>query len=162
MNDNSKSIVNKIIGLIEKGFGSKNKIVFDAENAEVDFYELADGDTVKIGDKANYKGQPANGEIVMQSGETYVFENGTLTEIKAIAEEDNALADALAENELLKEKIATLQETVTSNAANLLEIKNQLSKLTEIESGFNANNKQDGKPAPIVNAGLVDKIKNLK
>lgn len=162
MNDNSKSIVNKIIGLIEKGFGTKNKIVFDAENNEVDFYELADGDTEKIGDKANYKGQPANGEILMQSGKTYVFDAATLIEIKATAQEDNALADALAENELLKEKIATLEANATSNAANLLEIKNQLSKLTELESGFNADNKQNGKPAPIVNAGLIDKIKNLK
>lgn len=162
MNNNSKSIVNKIIELIEKGFGTKNKIVFDAENNEIDFYELADGDTVKVGDKANYNGQPATGEILIQSGETYVFDAGTLTEIKEVAEEDTALADALAENELLKEKIATLEANETSNNANLLEIKNQLSKLKELESGFNANNKQNGKPAPMVKAGLIDKIKNLK
>jgi ATP-dependent protease ClpP protease subunit len=162
MNDNSKSIVNKIIGLIEKGFSAKNKIVFDAENLELDFYELADSDTEKVGDKANYKGQPATGEILIQSGETYVFDDGTLTEIKAVAESDTALADALVENEILKEKVAILEATATSNATNLLEIKNQLSKLKDVESGFNANNKQNGKPAPITNAGLIDKIKNLK
>jgi hypothetical protein len=63
---------------------------------------------------------------------------------------------------MLKEKIATLESNALSYNDNLLEIQNQLSKLKNIESGFNANNKQDGKPAPIVNAGLIDKIKNLK
>src|SRR5690606_32433909 len=57
-----------------------NKVVFDAEGKELDFYELEEGATIELGAKANVDGKPAEGEISVQSEEdpailfTYVFE----------------------------------------------------------------------------------------
>ncbi|RMZ60070.1 Clp protease ClpP [Chryseobacterium nematophagum] len=70
-----KELLNKVFNFL--GIGTKNKIVFTAENNELDFYELGENDTPSIGDKALFDGKPAgesnNGEYIMQTGETYRF-----------------------------------------------------------------------------------------
>ena len=120
-----KAIYNKLFGNV------KNKIVFTAENKEVDFYELEDGDPVVLGVKANFDGQPASGEIIMSTGETYVFENGVLTEIKEVVADDE-MANLKAEIEVLKTENASLKETQNSLNASLekfKEFKNQVMNL---------------------------------
>ncbi len=122
----------QIMAIYNKLFGSlKNKIVFTAENKELDFYELADGDAIVVGVKANFDGQPANGEYLVASGETYVFEAGTLTEIKEVVADDE-MENLKSENEALKTEIETLKETQNSLKAEnekFKEFKNQVLNL---------------------------------
>lgn len=97
-----------------------NKIVFDAEQNEVDFYELGENDPVTVGAKANISGTPAEGEVLMTDGNTYVFAGGELTEIKEVEEFDEDMEQMKAENEALKAKVeeleATNQKVVDTNA----------------------------------------------
>lgn len=130
---------NKIMKDVEAFFKSdtpKNKIAFTAENAELNFYELGETDTPKIGDKAQFDGKPAgesnNGEYVMQSGETYKFTGEELTEIVPKATEDNTDNAALqAENDSLKQEV---QNLTTQNSGKDKEIKDLKAKLTSATS----------------------------
>ena len=63
-----------------------NKILFDADTREVDFFELTDSDTITEGDFATIDGEDAQGEVVMATGETYVFEAGELITITPAAD----------------------------------------------------------------------------
>lgn len=91
--------------------GIKNKIVFDAENNEVDFYELGDEDTISVGAKATIGGEPASGSVVMADGMTYVFEAGELIEIIEVVE-DEEMASLREENETLTSENAELIEAI--------------------------------------------------
>ena len=57
-------------------------VLQDANGNDVNFPDLESGETPSKDDKAIIDGSDAEGEVVMPSGETYVFEGGTLTEIK--------------------------------------------------------------------------------
>lgn len=109
-----------LFNLLKNYFKSSNKIVFTATDSEVDFYDLGETDVPAVGDKATVDGEPAgdstdNGEILMKSGETYVFDGETLTEIKAAEDaDDDANDDVVAENENLKAENTRL-ETEISN-----------------------------------------------
>jgi len=87
-----------------------NKVVFDAENNEVDFFELGEDDVIEIGAKATIDGNPAEGEVVMATGETFVFSNGELTEIIAVEEETEETEDV----EALKAEIEELKSLLNS------------------------------------------------
>lgn len=65
----------------------QNKIVQDASGTEIDFTDLEDDETPEVGDKAVVDGNPASGEYTMPNGEVYVFDAGSLTEIKTSSEE---------------------------------------------------------------------------
>ena len=106
-----KNLVNVFTG------GSNNKIVFTAENKELDFYELAEDATPVVGDKALFDGKPAgesnDGEYVLATGETYKFTGEELTEIIPVDEGDSTdleteNAELKSENEKLKGEIAKL------------------------------------------------------
>lgn len=119
---NRQSTWNKLKNQIDDFFkGTKNKIVFTADNSELDFYELGDDDTPKAkdgetaGDKAKFDGKPAgesnNGEYVMPSGETYKFEGEELIEIIAKEEEEAEETEALkTENAELKTEVENLKK----------------------------------------------------
>lgn len=91
--------------------GIQNKIVFDAENNEIDFYELEEADTVEVGAKANINGEPATGEVVIATGETYVFDAGILVEIRPTQSEEvtETVEELEAENKHLKQQINELR-----------------------------------------------------
>lgn len=84
------------IDTLKAFMGVFNKVVFDAENREVDFYELDDESIIAVGDKANIDGEPAEGEVVMQTGEIYVFKAGVLKEIVEAEPEEEADDEATA------------------------------------------------------------------
>lgn len=117
------NLLAKAIKAIKEFAGAQNKILFTADERELDFYELAEDQEVTVGAKANYDGAPATGEHIMQSGETYVFDNGVLMEIReaagdAAAEDVAALeaeAALLAEN--LESALALVEEQATTIAA---------------------------------------------
>ncbi|PIF44296.1 ClpP protease-like protein [Chryseobacterium sp. 52] len=123
MSDKNKKLewegIMKKVNNFFKSPGAKNKIIYTADNGELDFYELADdaapkakdGDTA--GDKAKFDDKPAGdsngGEYVMASGETYKFDGEELVEILPKEEEEEVTNDALiAENKKLKDQIKNL------------------------------------------------------
>ena len=127
MSNKRQGIVNKVIKFLE---GSKNLVVFTAEQKELDFYELEEGDTPGIGDKATFDGKPAgdsnDGTYVMASGETYVFTGEELTTITPADDAGDGTEDLAAENAALKEEIANLKATETSNKLTISNMKTDL------------------------------------
>ncbi|KUY29395.1 ATP-dependent Clp protease proteolytic subunit [Elizabethkingia ursingii] len=136
---NKKSAWNKLKNQIDDFFGgAKNKIVYTADNSELDFYELGENDTPAVGDKAIFDGKAAgesnDGEYVMPSGETYKFMGEELTEIVAKAE-DNA-EDFAAENETLKEEVSNLKEEVKNLKSEKSALNKKLENATTIINNF--------------------------
>lgn len=118
-NPKKKGIMAKIMDILSS---VQNKKLNTATQGELDFYELEEDDVIEVGAKANLDGQPADGSIVMENGETYVFDNGTLTEIIE-AEEDEP--QDLTEIENLQAEIAALKETNETLNTQLEEVKVQ-------------------------------------
>ncbi len=109
-NQNKMSLANKLKAMAKKLEDNKplNLTVQDATGKEVIFE--TENETPQVGDKATIDDAPANGNILMPSGETYVFENGELKEIKP---KENANAD---ENQLNKEQIAEMVNNAVTEA----------------------------------------------
>lgn len=146
MNTEKKTVWNKLKQDIDAFFGTpsqaKNKIVFTAENAELDFYELADDATPAIGDKAKYDGKPAGdsneGTYVLQSGETYTFSGEELTSITPKEEEvDTTVEDLKAENATLATEIENLKNKITNLTTEKETLSNQITAAETIIKNFN-------------------------
>lgn len=88
-----------------KGREIVNKMIFSADQKEINFPELADDAPIEVGAKANYDGQPAEGEITGADGKVYVFSSGILSEIKDPAAEE----DTLTEDQMIEALTATLE-----------------------------------------------------
>lgn len=82
-----------------------NKVIFSADQKELNFPDLAEDAMIEVGATATYDGVPAEGEITGADGKIYVFAAGTLTEIKdpSQAEED------VTEEQMLEALTATLE-----------------------------------------------------
>lgn len=111
MNKHTETLLNKAIKFL-KGFS--NKVVETADGMELDFYELEDSAVIEVGVKAYFDGVDAEGNYVLLTGETYVFEAGILTEIIP-AEAEVSIEDLKAENKALKEQL----ESITNKAIEL-------------------------------------------
>jgi ATP-dependent Clp protease, protease subunit len=92
MNENElkiSALKKTILGTIEKLFPKaeaevqpvKNILIVDANGTEIKFPEVTEGEEVKVGDKAEVDGKPANGEFIKIDGTTIIIENGIVTEI---------------------------------------------------------------------------------
>ena len=113
------------------GGKANNKIMFTAENMELDFYELEEDAMPEIGSKAKFDNRPAgesnDGVYIMASGDTYTFVGEELTSIEPKVEE-NAFE---AENIALTETVSNLKIEIE----NLKAEKETLNKrFTEAES----------------------------
>lgn len=124
---------------IISGAGIKALKVLDADQREVDFFELAEGDIIEVGAMANIDGMPAEGDVVMADGNTYVFVAGKLDEIiEATDPNEDPNMDALA---VANARIAELEaanalqstEIATVNALNKT-FKTALSNIAKLES----------------------------
>lgn len=73
-------------------------VLQDANGVEIDFTELAEGDTPEVGAKAEIDGKPAEGEHVSPDGSKWVFEGGELKEIIPAESEEEEEEDAPAED----------------------------------------------------------------
>lgn len=103
----------------------KNIIRTDANGKQIDFPDVAEGVDPVVGDTAVYvAGGLPSGDVVMESGQTFVFDAGTLTEIKEPAPapeapapeapaDDSATVAAIAklnaDNEALKNQLRSIQ-----------------------------------------------------
>jgi len=130
-------------------FKPKNKIVTTGDGTELDFYELEPDAEPKVGDKANAGDTPANGEYVMPSGETYVFENGELIEIKPKADDTNEEIEALKkENAELKEQLAQIENSIKEKDEQAKELQAKLDEANKMFAEIKSKFKLDGgKPA---------------
>lgn len=155
MNKNKKTagILAKSMAFLKSiGVVAVNKILYSADETEIDFYELEEDEPVEVGANARINGQDAEGEYVMKEGQTFVFEKGVLTEMR-----DPTTDDASATVEALQEEIDTLtnqlEQVITNsqteiealraeNAKHLITI-NALKKTT---SGSAPENKGKGRP----------------
>lgn len=132
-----------LVGIFSSG--ASNKIVFTAENGELDFYELADDATPAIGDKAQYDGKPAgdsnDGEyVIADTGETYRFVGEELTEIvPADAGGDNTDAEALQQEvDNLKIENNKLKKQVADKEKEISTLNNKIKTAEKIVEKFNA------------------------
>lgn len=144
---NKKSKWAKIAAILLDS-GIANKKVMDAEMREVDFYELLEDEPVEVGANATIDGKPAEGDVVMQSGETYVFAAGVLTEIRPKTEDgadDEALAAANQEIESLKEQLATANSTNATLATSNKTLLGTINKISALQAEFEED---ETKPAP--------------
>lgn len=122
----AKGILAKAITFLA---GIKAKIVTTADETELDFYDLADDDTISVGDMANVNDEPAEGEHVLKDGQTYVFAAGELTEIIEADEDEEEEASALSNEEIValqnhnKELEDTLAEMLKNSEKQAKEIR---------------------------------------
>ena len=124
------------IGNFFKNTRPQNKVVQDASGAEIDFYELEEDATPAVGDKARINDADATGEHVMPNGETYIFEDGTLTEIRA-EETEEEIEELKEEIEELKEELQQAKAKNQKQEDGLKDIQKEIKALkSSIGSGF--------------------------
>ena len=105
--------------------------VTDANGVQIEFPDVADGVEPEIGDVAkSADGTELNGEVVMATGETYVFEANVLTE-KRPKEETEVKTEVETETEpteleAMKAKIESLEAELTKSKAEATSFKAQL------------------------------------
>lgn len=141
-----EKIWNALDGKKEKKKKKKfvNLILFNAEQGEVDFYELEAGEEVTVGAKAKIDGKDAEGEVVMSDGRVFVFEAGALTEIREAEGKDGmTLEEAMDALDLANAEIVDLtgeKESLTTEVAMLkkdLKSKNKIiDRIKAIQSKF--------------------------
>jgi len=93
-----------------------NKIVFDVNNVELDFFELEDSEPVTVGANARVDGSPVEGEYSVVSEDdssitlVYRFEGGELVEIiePSTDEAESALSDE--ELEAIVKRLTAIEE----------------------------------------------------
>lgn len=176
---------NKMSDKKEKGWFAKqvkalmlqisNKKVLTADQKEVDFYELLDDEPIEVNANATYEGQPAEGELVMANGETYVFAAGVLTEIKPKEEEiDNSqvddvealqakLEEANKTIEALNNQLSASNSKLEASQANNKLLKETIGKISALEQEF--EEEKPGTPpkhAPKAESTVDEAIKNLR
>lgn len=152
MSNKRQGIVNKVIKFLQS---TKNLIVFTAEQKELDFYDLVEGDTPGIGDKATFDGKPAGdsneGTYVMASGETYVFTGEELTTITPADDTEDDTVDLAAENAALKAENEALKATETVNKLAITNLKKDLKTHKDLLSelaAVGADDTEDEDPKP--------------
>lgn len=150
-NMNNKGIIARAIKMLT-GLKAVNKLVFTAENTEVDFYELEEDDAIEVGANATVNNEPATGEHVMADGRTFIFEAGVLTEIKEVEDEveSDEMVALKSENAELASQLEAMtnkvEELVATNTAQALVISN--SKKVASASAPTTK-KQNPKEAPV-------------
>ena len=150
----------------------KNLIVKTADQTEIDFYELKDDATPKIGDKAKIDGESAKGSHVLQDKTTYIFIDGELTEIKEDESNDEiealqAKIDALEADKIaLQNKVDKNKDKYVRKKTELKEVQEKFDSLKNLFSDVIVDDK--GRQSKRVNKGsskmgaYIKNIKNIK
>lgn len=134
--DKGKNSVKALVEWAKNVLGIKNKIVFDAENREVDFYDLNDEDVVEVGAMATIGGEPAEGNVLMADGKTYVFASGELVDIIEEGAEDEEMAALKEENETLTEENGQLIEALAAIKAKYEEKEQEINTIKAKLKGY--------------------------
>ena len=172
MSDNKKSLFKKGLEALLKAAGIQNKMVDTADMKKVDFYELLEDEPIEVGANATIDGAPAEGEVVMANGETYVFAAGVLTEIRPAGEDpanDDAteiealkqeVADLKASNESLKAKVdetAITNKTLLKTISNIRKLESEIVDTPPAARPTNTASK-----APVKGSRFAKAIDNFK
>lgn len=139
-----EGLLEKIKNFVNPKIKIKAKLVQDANGAEIDFTDLEQDDTPSIGDNATIDGVTAEGEILMPSGETYVFVAGELTEIKTAESED----EPSEEMEALQEQVVNLEKELSTEKESVKNLTKENTKIknlvTDMQSEIKAVKKSIG------------------
>lgn len=123
-----------------------NKLIQDATGAELDFTELADGDTIEVGATANIAGSPADGEFTLPDGTVYVFSEGSLTEIRE-PEGETELDIANARIVELEAEVASITARAETSENRVVDIEKDVVALKkQVMSKFKVEGKKETKP----------------
>lgn len=152
----------------EEGSGTKNSIeVHTSTNDTLIFPDLEEGDTPKVGDKAEINGEAANGDYLLQDGKTtYVFVSGALDEIKKEEEEgDDEMENLKKENAELKKQLESQNSRIDKIENKQKENEKFYNMLKEASSKYNVDEKEnEGKsrdPEPSKGGGLAKAAQRL-
>jgi len=142
--EKTEGFLEKILNKLKGKSNPVALILQEANGADVDFTDLADGDTPKVGDKATLDGKPIpDGDYVFPSLEniTISFMNGEVSEV-ATPEEESEETEALkTENENLKAEIETLK---TQNSTHVNDLKEATTAIQSFKTEFESLKKQVG------------------
>lgn len=142
--EKSEGILQKILNKLTGKTKPVALVLQDANAAEIDFPDLAEGDTPKVGDKATLEGSPIpDGDYVFPSLEniTMKFADGAVSEVVPAAE-DGAETEALkTENESLKAEIETLK---TQNSTQANDLKEATTAIKALKTEFDGLKKSVG------------------
>jgi hypothetical protein len=126
-----------------------NIVLQSIDGIQLEFPDLTDGQTPKVGDTVNINGQPANGEFKMEDGSIYECIDGKLFEIYTA----DMQMDKITENEALKSSVEllkteneSLNRVLENSKKDVLELKEKVSAImNERSKNIVENNKQDQK-----------------
>ncbi len=139
----------RLLNRIAAKFKIQAVMVADANGKELEFPDLTDPAEIKVGEKVNEGGSPADGEYPQPDGTIYVCEAGTLKEIKPKASEGDEELQALkaenenlkAENDNLKAEKVKAETTATEAVAGLTEVKAEFKKFkAQFSDGYHSDN----------------------
>lgn len=160
------NITKTLTAIAEKlGINPKEKAVAlvlkDANGTDIDFVDLVEGDTPSVGDKAEIDGAPAEGEYVAINGDTWVFSEGKLAEIKKEEEEEEEAPEAVAEEitEVSKWEISVVQEVSEIELGTKIEYKPADEEGEPTSVGAGEYQLSDGRTILTDSEGIVRYIK---
>jgi ATP-dependent protease ClpP protease subunit len=161
MSTKKQTLFNKFIELLN---GAKNLLVYTDTQDALDFYDLEEGDTVKVGDKANFMDKKAEGEYKLADGvTTYVFIDGVLDAVNEVTEDDDTVAQKDAKIAELEAKIAELESASNAKVSEIETLNKKFNALKELESEFRAEMENEDKaPKQQNKIDFNEKIKNFK
>lgn len=145
----AEGLIDNLLGGVKNMFNPKAlKTVQDANGNEINFPDLEPDDTPSQGDKVDAD----KGDYVMPSGETYVVEDGQLSEIKPKEREDEEGDEEMealkSENEKLKKQVENSNSKVEAlkKEKSTLENKDKTNTkaIKELEKGLTAVKKSIG------------------
>ena len=154
--------LDKIVALFQKDKATVKALVLkSADDTDVDFFELEEGQDPTIGDKATVGGEDAEGEIVMADGRTFAFTASELSAITEAADDgegsegEDELAALQAENAELKSAIAELQNSVKDNATVMAGYSDIMNGLKDLIPDVVVDDKKNTKPNESATEGSV-------
>lgn len=167
MTNEDKSWLEKLFApILSKGKEITNITVTDADGKTIDFGELVEGDEPKAGDKATIDGVPAEGDVLMPDGSTFVFVAGELMEIKVADEaspKDSEETMALkAENESLKQQLATAKASFTALETSVVNLKKQITSRFDVDSKKEPKKEVEKEDVENRASGIMNRIKRKK
>lgn len=142
--EKSEGILQKILNKLTGKTKPVALVLQDANAQEIDFTDLAEGDTPKVGDKATLDGSPIpDGDYVFPSLEniTITFADGAVSEVVPAAEEDPDTEALKTENESLKAEIETLK---TQNSTQANDLKEATTAIKALKTEFDGLKKSVG------------------
>lgn len=167
MSKKSESLLQQIFDAVTgKGGSITSRVLYTANEEEVDFFELDSETLPSVGDKATINGEQAEGEHVMQDGQTFIFVGGELDTINEAEEEEETTEDEMTleeamqaldianaqvidltgERDELSTEVATLTQELKEKKAIIAKIENirsKFAKQTKTKTGGKTAKKKD-------------------